>query len=200
MDTDNGYGELSSSQWDSLFAKLEGLNFRYTNKLSSSSTKLTDLNINDFIGNGQACVLIVIEQSKANPSPDRGIFGDDFFPHFDSYSDTEDPTAMSNDQIAKLKANKRSPDDNFHLLSWTLTLSAVDSIFATDLNSIQSFAVGKAYDPLFYQAFPAFTKSSFPQVLYMDYMAIGGKVETGADQPSYEVLALAMAVNLRLAN
>jgi len=199
LDTDNGYKELTNPQWNSLMDKLEGLNHRYTGKLTSSNTKLTDLPVNEFIGNGQACVLVVIERSQAAPRPDRGMFGDDFFPRYDDYSNTDDSNRMGDDQIAKLKANKRSPDDNFHVLSWTLTLSVTGTIFSNDQNSIERYALDYGYDPLFYKAFPSFTKQSYPQVLYMDYLSIGGKKDNGVDQPANEVLALAIATNLRAA-
>ena len=172
FDTDHSYADLSKSQWDALFTLLEGINYRYINSNLAPGKDLTELHINDFIGGNKACVLIFLgpeNTGNAQARPNKGIYGKDQFPRLDWYSETMNQTAMAIDQISKLKSNKKSPDDRFHLLSWTLTFDTIGTIGTIiGPSSIKEMAVDWAYDLLFSTGWAGFSSQSYPQVLYMD--------------------------------
>ncbi|KAK0659221.1 hypothetical protein DIS24_g4095 [Lasiodiplodia hormozganensis] len=198
MDTDNDYTDLSQAQWNTLFTQLQSINHRFNATGVSTSEDLSKRTLNQFIGNGP-CVLIVAEL------PSGITLGDHFsqgivasspnFPFYNSYSNTDELDTMASDQLSKLSSQRKTPDDEFFLLSWTLTESVIDTIWGSvpipgDLNSILELA-GKAYQPLF-EHFDNFTSQSYPNVLYMDLF---GAFDQDATAPSTEVAALALAVN-----
>jgi hypothetical protein len=94
---------------------------------------------------------------------------------FNSYSNTNDLSQMENDQISKLHNNRKirgfSPQDGFHVFSWTLTQN-VEDILGGWTSSIYDLAE-EAYDPLFETGFASITPDSFPNVLYVDLLGSG---------------------------
>ncbi|KAK7727724.1 hypothetical protein SLS57_002766 [Botryosphaeria dothidea] len=198
MDTDNDYADLSQAQWNQLFDQLLSLNNRFNTTGVSTSEDISQRTLNQFIGDGPS-VLVVAELPSGITLGDyfaKGIVANSpNFPFYNVYSNTDELNDMSSDQLTKLADNRKTPDDEFFLLSWTLTESVVDAIWGSipipgDMNSILELA-GTAYQPLF-ETFGNFTSSSYPNVLYMDLF---GTFDQDAASPSTEVAALALAVN-----
>ncbi|KAF2090633.1 PLC-like phosphodiesterase, partial [Saccharata proteae CBS 121410] len=200
-DTDNSYVDFSQDQWNTLFTQLAGLNNRLNTTDLSTTDDLTQRTLSQYIGNGAACVLVVAElPSGISLSDDyfaQGIVNSgSSFSFYNEYADTDNLTAMELDQISKLASNRATPDDTFFLLSWTLTESAVESVWGDipipgGFNTILALA-GSAYEPLF-NSFGNFTAQSYPNVLYMDLM--GATFDADATTPNTDIAALAMAVN-----
>ncbi|KAL1621070.1 hypothetical protein SLS56_009376 [Neofusicoccum ribis] len=198
IDTDNDYVDLTQTQWNSLFDQLLGLNYRLNTTGISSTEDVSQRALSQFIGDGPS-VLIVAELPSGITLGDyfaKGILASSpNFPFYNVYSNTDDLATMSSDQLSKLSTNRKTPDDTFFLLSWTLTESVIDTIWGSipipgDLNSILELA-GTAYQPLF-ESFGNFTAESYPNVLYMDLF---GAYDQDAASPSTEVAALALAIN-----
>ncbi|KAH7062144.1 PLC-like phosphodiesterase [Macrophomina phaseolina] len=198
MDTDNDYVDLTQSQWNQLFDQLSSLNYRFNTTGVSTSEDVSQRTLNQFIRDSP-CVLVVAELPSGITLGDyfaKGIVANSpNFPFYNVYSNTDDLNAMSSDQLSKLSDNRKKPDDEFFLLSWTLTESVIDTIWGSipipgDMNSILELA-GTAYQPLF-ETFGNFTSSSYPNVLYMDLF---GTFDQDAASPSTEVAALALAIN-----
>ncbi|KAL0258329.1 hypothetical protein SLS55_007505 [Diplodia seriata] len=198
VDTDNDYADLSQDQWNTLFTQLQSINHRFNTTGVSTSEDLSKRTLNQFIENGP-CVLIIAEL------PDGITLGGYFaqgmvasspnFPINNDYSNTDELDTMVSDQLSKLSSRRTTPDDEFFLLSWTLTESVIDTIWGSvpipgDLNSILELA-GQAYQPLF-EHFDNFTSQSYPNVLYMDLF---GTFDQDATTPTTELAALALAVN-----
>jgi len=210
LDTDNGYVGLSGDQWSALFSKLRGINHRYTNQNIDSTTDLTNLTLNDFIGSGQGCVLIIADGAPDNTLVrNAGFFSPSNFPRYDSYSESPDGQDMADDQIAKLHGNRNlvlatsDRKETFHVLSWTLTPGVAEILFS----SVEFLATFEAYNRLFWRGYPAFTPASYPNVLYMDFysaydlmMLRGWSYNQYYERTTLEVLTLVLAVNLDLAS
>ncbi|PGH12173.1 hypothetical protein AJ79_04468 [Helicocarpus griseus UAMH5409] len=195
LDTDNGYKPFNDDQWSKTFDLFEGVNHRK----GGITGDLTERTINDYIGNGEAAVIIIASGGPVRP--DKGIYlTRQQFPRYDSYSNSDEIVAMADDQIAKLKGNRNIVADNaqrkdvFHVLSWTLTLFRVID------QTIADYAIELAYDPLFWRAYHAFTPFSYPNVLYMDFIGSAEQSDTTFDRTNGEVTALAMAVNMEIAS
>ena len=210
LDTDNGYVGLSAGQWNALFSKLKGINHRFVGQDIDSTTDLTNLKLNDFIGDGQGCVLIIADGAPDSTlSRNDGFFSPSNFPRYDSYSESPDGQDMADDQIAKLHGNRNlvlataDRKETFHVLSWTLTPGVAEILFS----SIEFLATFEAYNRLFWRGYPAFTPASFPNVIYMDsysafdlMMLRGWRYDQYYEKTTLEVLTLALAVNLDLAS
>ncbi|OJD12350.1 hypothetical protein AJ78_07043 [Emergomyces pasteurianus Ep9510] len=194
LDTENGYRPFNDEQWSKTFDLFEGV----THLRGGLEGDLSEKKINDYIGNGQAGVIIIA--SGGPTRPEKGIYSTRQFPRYDSYSNSDDIAAMAGDQIAKLKGNRNIvPDDAqrkdvFHVFSWTLTLSRVFE------RTIADQSIELAYDPLFWRAYHAFTPFSYPNVLYMDFMGSAEQNTRTLEKTTGEVTAMAMAVNMVIAS
>ncbi|EER45681.1 LysM domain-containing protein [Histoplasma capsulatum H143] len=194
LDTENGYKPFNDEQWSKTFDLFEGV----THLRGGLEGDLSEKKMNDYIGNGQASVIIL--SSGGATRPDKGIYSTRQFPRFDSYSNTDVVSTMADDQIAKLKGNRNivandaERKDVFHVFSWTLTLTRVLE------RTIADQSIELAYDPLFWRAYHAFTPFSYPSVLYMDFIGSAEKNTKSFDQTTGEVTAMAMAVNMQLAS
>jgi len=205
LDTDNDYKELNQGQWNKLFDTLKGLNNRFTVKNPGGHDYSGDT-LGSFITD-RASVFVFAQLPGGISLGDyanQGFFNQDNFPIYDSYSNSNDAAFMQKDQLAKLKAERNlvadesSRKSKFHVFSWTLTQQAED-VLNFD-KAIMNLAVS-VYEPLFVDAFNAFTPESFPNVLYIDAIGIRDKpVLFPYDKPASvgknsDIISLAMAVN-----
>ncbi|KAL2372532.1 hypothetical protein RJZ57_003006 [Blastomyces gilchristii] len=194
LDTDNGYKPFNDEQWSKTFDLFEGV----THRRGGLQGDLSEKKMNEYIGNGQACVIIIA--SGGPTRPDKGIYSTRQFPRYDSYSNTDQIDTMAADQIAKLKGNRNLvPNDGerkdiFHVFSWTLTLTRVFERTIAD----QSIELG--YDPLFWRGYHSFTPFSYPSVLYMDFIGSAEQDTKTLEKTTGEVTAMAMAVNMQIAS
>lgn len=205
LDTDHDYKDLSQDQWNSLFDKLKGMNNRYT-VTDPGNTDFSNKVLGDFI-TGRASIFILAQLPggiQLGEYARQGFFAGDNFPFYDSYSNSNDFTSMSNDQLKKLKdqrnivADASSRKDKFHILSWTLTQQPED-VLNLDLAILNLNAA--VFDPLVKKAWNNFTPESFPNVLFVDALGIRDKsVVFPFDKPrqvpvNNDIAALAIAVN-----
>jgi hypothetical protein len=189
FDTDHGYTPLNETQWNTVLDLLEQLN----NRCGGLAGDITEYKISELIGNGKACVIVITEGPISRP--DKGIYPSSQFPHYDQYTDTDDGNQMASDQIAKLHQNRnlvQDGSDQFHLLSWTLTLEGAQNTpvignSISELSLVCDVSLSSA-------AYQAFTPFSYPSVLYMNF------VGSAKSEPNSEALAIAMAVNLYMAS
>ncbi|KAK2762469.1 hypothetical protein FQN53_007520 [Emmonsiellopsis sp. PD_33] len=194
LDTDNGYKPFNDEQWNGAFDIFEGLN----NRRPNLEGDLSDKTIEEYIGGGKACVILISSGGKVRP--EKGIYSTSQFPKYDSYSNSDDISAMADDQIAKLKGNRNivSGDadrkDVFHVFSWTLTLTRILD------RTIAEQSIELAYDPLFWRGYSAFTPFSYPNVIYMDFIGSAEQDARTYEKANGEVTALAMAVNMDIAS
>ncbi|CAK7219086.1 hypothetical protein SCUCBS95973_003705 [Sporothrix curviconia] len=203
FNTDDSYRDMNDNEWNhvfDIFGKLDHLCGGFTGDL-------TDHTINDYIGHGQACVLVVSEGGPVRP--DKGIYSvNDQFPHNDHWSDTEQVAKMASDQISHMTANRNvvaGGDDTFLVMQWILTLEGADNIPVTGSLAfgIDQLAIRSAYDAVFWKAWNALSPTSYPSVLLMDYIGavnIGNSREFDLAYASREAVALVMAVNLAVAS
>jgi hypothetical protein len=206
LDTDNKYKDLTQDQWNKLFDELKAINNRFTLPASPSTIDLTSKPLGDFITD-RASVLVIAQLPAGitlSTYATQGFYSSAHFPMYDSYSDSNSPTYMQTDQLAKLHSNRAIVADpaqrkeTFHLLSWTLTQQPKD-VLNLD-RAILNLAAG-VFDALVSEAWNAFSPQCFPNVLYVDALGVRDKsVVFPYDRPhdvptNADIAALAVAVN-----
>ena len=204
-DTDNDYKDLSQDQWNQLFDTLKGLDNRFTVP-DPGTTDFSANTLSSFIQDS-ASVFVLAQLPDGISLGDyasQGFFSQAHFPTYDSYANSNSFDKMKKDQLDKLAAERNlvadpaARKDKFHIFSWTLTQQAEDVL--NPENAIMNMAVG-VYDPLFTDAFNAFTPESFPNVLYVDAIGVRDrpvrfpydKVESVGR--NVDIISLAIAVN-----
>ncbi|XWW97896.1 hypothetical protein V2A60_005892 [Cordyceps javanica] len=170
---------------------------------------LTDLTLNDYIGDGKGCVLSVARQSipgvtTDSTMPDRGYYHRNLFPTKGEYSNVDSAAVLAQDQISKLTLNKAikidTELDTFFVLHWEPSLT-----FGTLTDPIHAQATD-FLSAMFWYAYHQFTPYSYPNVLYTDafaapyQLAFGWSQEKYREQTQGHMAALAMAVNIAIAS
>lgn len=186
LDTDLGntsYASLTQQQWDALLTQLLSLQHRFV----TSAEDLSKVKLSDFIGNGQAAVVVIVESSGISLGnfAGQGFYTAANFPLYNQYADSNDVAFMTNDQLQKMRAQRPNPDASYFLLSWTLTQDDKEAAMceAGLANSILDLAA--IADPqLYLQLLSACTPSTYPSIIYVDNV-----------QPP--IAAMAMAVNTK---
>ena len=129
------------------------------------------LSLNDYIGNGQPAVLVVIDPEDKSitlgDAAGKGFYLDWQYDVINQYSNTDSLGTMTSDQLSKLKKNKTSPDDTTFLLSWTLTQQPADMAEDTTIIDLAN----QANDALWLNVFPASNANSIPNIIYCDNFA-----------------------------
>jgi len=150
-DSDTGYNELTQDEWNQLLQQLSGLNHRFVAPPGTQDLSL--LTLRDFIGTSPA-VVVIFDQDAANVNlgsyAGQGFYPSTQFSVYNSYSDTDNADKMISDQLAKLKAQRPTPNSGLFLLSWTLTQQGGTSF---DI-------VGKSIIDLAQQVFPRLFNSN----------------------------------------
>jgi uncharacterized coiled-coil protein SlyX len=205
LDTDNDYKDLNQDQWNLLFDKLKGIDNRYITD-NPGNTDFSNKVLGDFIID-RASVFIVAQLPPSIHIGDyarQGFYASNNFPFYDSYSNSNSLRIMEDDQLKKLKEERKlvhdasSRKDMFHILSWTLTQQPEDVL---NLDRAILNLNAAAFDDLVEKAWNAFTPESFPNVLYVDALGIRDKsVVFPFDKPrqvpvNNDIVALAIAVN-----
>lgn len=184
LNTDVGnfsYRPFTQKEWDKLFAQLEGLNHLYIN--NNKYVKLADLDLNSYIGNGPAVIVLVKPEaddiSLGNYSG-KGFFPNASFKIYNKYSETNDVGKMADDQLAKMEKKKGGDTPSYFLLSWTLTQSDTQAVtcITPGVKSILDLAK-IANQKLYYKLIPKVTKTCFPNILYIDRVS-GKNIAAGA--------------------
>ncbi|CAK7231571.1 hypothetical protein SEUCBS140593_007970 [Sporothrix eucalyptigena] len=203
FNTDEGYRGLNGTEWNhvfDIFAKLDHL-------CGGIQGDLTDRTINDYIGDGQPCVLVVSDGGPVRP--ETGIYGVNQFPNNDHWSDTMSVDTMASDQISYMKANRNVVANNdkekFFITQWIMTVEGfLNNAIGGNLQfGIDDLAIRSAYDAVFWKAWNAFTPTMYPSVILMDFIGavqIDSTEQLNMSFASREAVALVMAVNLAVAS
>ncbi|PSR84202.1 hypothetical protein PHLCEN_2v5490 [Hermanssonia centrifuga] len=181
LNTDSGYGALTQTDWNNLLQQLTGINHLFVAP-NPTSVDLTSMTLGQFIGNGQAAVLVITQPSGSislGSFATQGFYTYSQYNAYNSYSDTDSLSTMVSDQINKMKTVRTSPTSQLFLLSWTLTQGAGDIIDGTSILDLAN----EADSALSSDFSGAYTSTTFPNILYIDNFA------------SSDATALAMAVN-----
>lgn len=199
-----GYYRLTTRQWRPIIERIrDGIKKQCK---GFGTGYLGNITLNEFIGDGQGCVLTIVRNIRAPMQPERGLYVYGQLGQTNQYSDTNSARRMGPDQLAKMKLHRRlGPEghedtrDGFFILSWTLTYKPGDLLSLMDMASI-------ALNTLFWQAYHQFTPYSYPNVLYVDYLGLPYALDNGWDEQQFfnassgHMIALAMAVNLQIAS
>ncbi|KAF9022695.1 PLC-like phosphodiesterase [Hymenopellis radicata] len=183
-DTDAGnsdYPIFTQGQWDALFDQLTGINHLYVDPNPTdvdpnpTAVDLSTVTLSTFIASSPAVVVIV----QPDDTIDLGDYASQGFYHYsqlnayNEYADTSTLSTMESDQLAKMAAQRGTPDQSYFLLSWTLTQSTLDVLGFGD--SILELA-DKA-DPALYTALPPkLSTSTYPNILFIDNFQNDGKM------------------------
>lgn len=190
LNTDVGnasYRPFTHAEWEALLTELEKLEHRF--KGQPSVGDLTRLTLNDYIGGDTAAVVVVVDPSDDSigvSNIQEGFWGDAWFPVYDDYTGTNDPAAMSADQLSKMRVQRTGPDASYFLLSWTLTQDGTQAstcVLGTAASILD--LANEANPALFRDLLPACSARTYPNILYID--AVHGS----------DAAALALAVTQR---
>lgn len=181
---DSNYNGFGQPEWDALYNLLDGINHRYTG--SNGSDDLTTKPLKDFVGGGQAAVIIRFDFDEGG-SPTLGdragkgfFYKKAFRDLYDSYANTDNPDDLMNDQFSKTRAHRDNPDKPVFSLDWALTIPSNVSVFTTDLRWWADAAMTPRLGP---SIIPNVTKTMYPNIIGLD------GVKTS------DVLAVATAIN-----
>lgn len=179
LNTDVGtsdYRPLNEDEYNRLLNALMAINNRLeTSRLPSgfnpSSGDLSTLTLNQLIG-GRAGVAIVVQDSaNLNSWYGKGVFNYGQYNVFNSYSNTDKLSTMTNDQINKLV----NQHNKVFLLSWTLTLSGVGSAICTkSIIDLAKTANAELFKILLNSVSP--TRNIVPNIVYLDAISNGDAV------------------------
>lgn len=182
LNTDSGYGTLTQSDWNNLFTQMLGINHLFIAP-NPTSVDLTTMTVNQFIGGGNAAVLVIAQPSDSSITlgsfATQGFYTYGQYNAYNNYADTDDLDTMISDQLSKMRSIRTSPTSQLFLLSWTLTQDAGDII--TD-DSIIDLA-NKADAALDSNLSGAYTSTTYPNIIYIDNFS------------SSDATSLAMTIN-----
>jgi hypothetical protein len=190
LDTDLGnssYAPFTQAQWSSLLQMLQqGLNNLYTG--APMGADLTTLTLNSYIGNNSPAVVVVVDASASGITlgsfAGEGFYLPASFPVYNEYSDTNNLSTMTSDQLAKMAAQRPNPGASYFLLSWTLTQDSDEAVFCeVGADSILTLA-NEANAALTSTLMPACSAQTFPNIVYVDNLT-----------SSLDVVSLVMQIN-----
>ncbi|KAF0639242.1 hypothetical protein FPSE5266_02305 [Fusarium pseudograminearum] len=173
--------EFNKEEWHSLMEELLKLEYLYILEDKSKANNLGSLKLDDFIGNGKAAVVCIIEEWGSMSLGDyanKGFYKSSQFNVRNEYSNKDETEYMVKDQIEKMKDHMSSKDKRLFLLSWTLTqqvpawAGSVRSLADKVGDSIKpiKFLARECNKELFTQLLPEISDKAFPNVVYIDYL------------------------------
>jgi hypothetical protein len=170
LNTDLGaksYAPFTQDEWNSLVEKLRKINHLFVR----DTLDLSRLTLHDFIGHGQAAVVLIVEPGYVYLGADlgRGFYPYSSFSVYNAYADSNDLATMATDQLTKLRQIRAEPNSRPFLLSWTLTQSGYQATncFSGLTASIRELA--SVANPQVYLQLPgACTPQSYPNIIYLD--------------------------------
>ncbi|HTW84053.1 MAG TPA: hypothetical protein VMD91_08315 [Candidatus Sulfotelmatobacter sp.] len=187
LNTDVGnanYRPFTQTEWNGLFQELLALN----NRSVVTTADLTQVPINQLMGNGKAGVVLIVRPAGDDISlgsyANQGFYTDAQCPIFDSYSNTENLQTMISDQLQKMRTQRTSPTSPWFLLSWTLTQGTSDALTCASGGGVSIIDLADSANPRIYSdLYGSCTSRCYPNILYID------------DVKSPNIAALAMAIN-----
>ncbi|KAF5023714.1 hypothetical protein F66182_4218 [Fusarium sp. NRRL 66182] len=201
LQTDRGevWKEFNQDEWYRLLRELLKLEHLYVVQDDKKAQDLSLLTLDEFIGNGRGAVVCVIENDHldfGDEFKNKGFYKPSQLNIRNEFSNKDDAVVMVNDQLSKMKGHMSTGDKRLFLLSWTLTQQVPNwtgdilKFITKTLSFLKPIRV-LAYTcnkELVTQLLPAVSNSSFPNVVYIDYL------------DSSEYVALVMAVNDKVFN
>eukprot|EP00727_Mastigamoeba_balamuthi_P004146 m51a1_g13729 hypothetical protein (168) ;mRNA; r:129391-135601 len=103
----------------------------------SGAQNFCEQTLNSYIGGDKAAVLVLVDSSTPQLSPERGLYPGSRFPVHDNYANTDDFARMKADQISKMNSC-----DSYFLLSWTLTQQGVGAVIGLPVLALAKIANG----------------------------------------------------------
>ncbi|WP_459677481.1 PI-PLC domain-containing protein [Acidisoma sp. 7E03] len=186
-DVGRDYTDFTQGEWDRLVGELEKINDRFFFKSGEPAGDLTRKCLQDYIGGGKACVLIVADAGTGvdiGRHGAKGIYPASLFPVYDRYAEKQDFDEVIADQLHKMTEERSAPTSIFFIISWTLTFGTLSTIAITASKllpglggpsiAIDAFGwdlrgqAAKLNALLVEKLWPKVTKQTFPNVLYMD--------------------------------
>lgn len=180
LNTDVGnssYRAFNQKEWDGLFGKLAKINRLFK---APKNADLTQNTLNDFVASGASVLIILEENADLGGYEGNGFFKYASFNVYNSYADKNQVAEMAANQFEKMKAH----NNDYFLLSWTLTQSAVQAstCFLGTASTIRELA-SNANQRLADLVYPEVSDKAFPNIIYTD------------DILTSEAAAMAMALN-----
>ncbi|PSR79686.1 hypothetical protein PHLCEN_2v6906, partial [Hermanssonia centrifuga] len=173
LNSDN-YSSLKQSDWNNLFVQLFALHHLFVAP-NPTTVDLSKLALRQFIGNGQAAVIVIV-QPPSDPSVTLGLWQTQGFYNattqfavYDNYSNSNDLSYMSKNQLNLLEEHRLNYNSQEFLLSWTLTQQTID-FTQKDAPSIIDY--GNIANNALFTLLPPTIKSTlnivFPNIIYID--------------------------------
>lgn len=166
----NGYADCTGDQVEEVATQLAADLEDHVVKCEDCN--LTDMTLDEILELGN--IIIVVTSGVRDRA--EGVFawgyggGSDYYV-IDEYSNTEDFSVMSKDQIDKLlDSGNHTRNDKLFLLSWTLTLSSFDAAFCSlSILDYAETAQPRIFEYIYQLVEEGkITKTLFPNVLYVD--------------------------------
>jgi len=183
LDTDHDnkdYPSFAQDQWDTLFDKLLALNHLWVAPGDPTKVDLTNVVLNDLIGNGQAAVIVLVEPANAQLGEyaKKGFYKHESLIIYNKYSNTKNIDKMADDQLDKMDTQRPNPDATYFLLSWTLTQDYEEVALGvigdpgSSIRTILELAV-IAKPELYIRLLRRCSKKTYPNILYVDSLNDG---------------------------
>jgi len=185
LDVGSKYRHFNQDEWDQLLGHLtgdKGLNHLFVAP-NPKEVDLSTLPLNQFIGTGQAAVLIIVQPEATSVTLDeyhhlRGVYNYSQMNAIYEHAQTHKLDRMVNRQLQLMRNNRPSPDSPLFLLSWTHR-HPVKVLIGPSVLKLSARTLSRIYTELF----PKCSKNTYPNILFLD----------GID--SSNITALAMAIN-----
>lgn len=157
------YRAFNQAEYDRLFNDLLRLQNRFVVPGDPTTVDLTTLKLNDFIGGGNAAVVLIVEPASINLGDfaTQGFYKYAQFNAFNSFANNDDANTMIEDQLNKLKQQRPA---NYFLLSWTVTQQSAEVILGPSILDLADTANAL----IFTQLMPALSNDKFPNIVFLD--------------------------------
>ena len=157
------YRAFNQAEYDRLFNDLLRLQNRFVAPGDPNTVDLTTLKLNDFIGGGNAAVVLIVEPASINlrDFATQGFYKYAQFNAFNSFANNDDANVMIEDQLNKL--NQQRPA-NYFLLSWTVTQQSAQVIVGPSILDLADTANALIFTKLI----PALSNDKFPNIVFLD--------------------------------
>jgi len=159
----DSFRAFNQAEYDRLFNDLLRLQNRFVAPGDPTTVDLTTLKLNDFIGGGNAAVVLIVEPASISLGDfaKQGFYKYAQFNAFNSFANKNDANAMIEDQLNKL--NQQRPA-NYFLLSWTVTQQDEQVVVGPSILDLADTANALIFTKLM----PALSNDKFPNIVFLD--------------------------------
>lgn len=167
----SSYREFNKTEWDNLFKQLTHSDNGLKNLFVAPSdiTDLTTLTLEQFIGNKQAAVVIVVSGADLGEFAGKGFYDQSQFPIEGEYANTDNLDSLIADQLGKMFARRGKNSPDYFSLSWTLTLQGASNTPLLHPATIKDSA-SKANPRIYDMLLPRCVSPCYPNILQIDYV------------------------------